>query len=231
MLPTQLLAGAASWLIGLVVVQFSRRINAAGAFYVYITRALGPACGFLVGWMYFFAIFIILIGGTAFLSHLVSRFVYEYLHVNVHWLPVMLLQCLLVYALTLFNVKYSTRAQLMIVMFSALVVTGVAALTIAKVGVAAHCSMLRPLMVCGACNARTQGGDHGLSLACFSPTNITPGFEHGLIFALLMYNGFESAACLGACLPPAACYLPSLMVMRQARKRRTRGAPFRVPSR
>lgn len=119
--------------IGMVVAGFAARYRGAGAFYVYISRAIGPSAGFMAGWVYFSAVFVIACGSVAFLSVFASDFLREYAGVSVPWTALVLAQGAALAVLTVFDVRYSTRAQLAITAVSAVSVLACCAITLIKV--------------------------------------------------------------------------------------------------
>ncbi|MCC6187475.1 MAG: APC family permease [Anaerolineales bacterium] len=173
-----LLGGLTMVALGYVVAQFASRIHAAGAIYNYASRAFGPETGFMGGWVYLFATLLLTIAIIAGVAGWVTEFLMMIgvlsQPVPYLWLAVALVECALLFLLSYFDVRISTRTQLWLVSVSVALVVLIAAYVILRGGAAGH------------------------SLAPFSPTAAggLQGLTFGMIFAILMYTGFESAAVL-----------------------------------
>lgn len=169
-----LISGLASIAVGYVIAQFAIRHHAAGSIYTYIARTFGPVHGFMGGWIYMFAVLSLtmaILGGVAGWT---SGFLSDFVGINLHWLVVLVIELVVLFLLTYFDVRYSTRVQLSIVTISVLVVLALA-LTIIF-----------------------QGGAEGNTLAPFLPGSAGSlgGLAFGLVFGMLLYTGYESAAVL-----------------------------------
>jgi amino acid transporter len=90
------------------------------------------------------------------------------------WLGVAVVECVVLFLLSYFDVRISTRTQLWLVFGSVSIVVLLALFVLVK------------------------GGASGYSLAPFSLSAAggVQGLAFGMIFAILMYTGFESAAVL-----------------------------------
>ncbi len=169
------IAGLGSLAIGYVVASFATRLHAAGAVYNYVIRSAGPFPGFIAGWLYFgaatFLTIAIFPGIGGFLSLFLSKF-----GIELPWLIMGLIIAALVALIAYFDVRVSTRVQLALVLVSMALVLLAALIVVAT------------------------GGAQGLSLDPFNPLRAPGGFNGiftGLVFGLLMYTGYESAAVLG----------------------------------
>ncbi|MBF8285213.1 MAG: APC family permease [Anaerolineales bacterium] len=171
------LGGLTMVALGYVVAQFASRVHAAGAIYNYAAKAFGPETGFMGGWVYLFAVLMLtiaIIAGVAgwtteFLGMIGVQLPSAYL-----WLAVAVVECGVLFLLSYFDVRISTRTQLWLVLGSVTLVVLLAGFVILKGGAAGHSFV--PFSLSAA------GGFSGLST--------------GMIFAILMYTGFESAAVL-----------------------------------
>jgi amino acid transporter len=172
-----LLGGLTMVALGYVVAQFAMRVHAAGAIYNYAAKAFGPETGFMGGWVYLFAVLcltVAIIAGVAgwtteFLGMIGVQLPSAYL-----WLGVAAIECVVLFLLSYFDVRISTKTQLWLVFGSVALVVVVALIVLAK------------------------GGAGGFSLTPFSlaAAGGMQGLAFGMIFAILMYTGFESAAVL-----------------------------------
>ncbi|MBI5712265.1 MAG: APC family permease [Chloroflexi bacterium] len=172
-----LIGGVVMVALGYVVAQFATRVHAAGAIYNYAAKAFGPETGFMGGWVYLFATLMLTIAIIAG----VGGWITEYLGMafglalpSWAWLIFVALECVVLFLLSYFDVRISTKTQLVLVLGSVAIVVLLAGYVIIKGGAAGHSAA--PFSFAAA------GGLGGLS--------------QGLIFALLMYTGFESAAVL-----------------------------------
>lgn len=170
-----IVAGLGSLCLAYVIIRFSRRMASAGSVYTYISQSLGPATGFIGGWLYAGA-FAIGIAFTMAIASVYLQGVLANLSVNVDWF--VLFCCLLVvlFLFAFFDIRIATRVQLIFAALGVLSVLVLAFIILAK------------------------GGDSGLSLAPFSPTSLPNGLS-GLFFATVFsftsFIGFEAAAVLG----------------------------------
>src|SRR5574337_457287 len=164
--------------LGYVVAQFASRVHAAGAIYNYAAKAFGPETGFMGGWVYLFATLVLTIAIIAGVGGWITQFL---LMVGVLkapvpylWIGLVIVECMVLFLLSYFDVRISTRTQLWLV-FASLTLVIVLALYV----------ILR-------------GGAAGQSLVpfSFSAAGGLQGLTFGMIFAILMYTGFESAAVL-----------------------------------
>ena len=170
-----LVVGLASLCLAYVVIRFTRRRASAGSVYTYIAQGLGPQVGFVGGWMYggafVLGISFVLAIASSFLSSLFSN-----LNINIDWFVIYAGLLVLLFLFAFFDVRISTRIQLI------LAGVGVLSILVLAIIILAH------------------GGDSGLSFTPFSPGAITGGFS-GLFFATVFsftsFIGFEAAAALG----------------------------------
>ncbi len=169
-----LISGLASIAVGYVVAQFAIRHHAAGSIYTYIARTFGPVHGFMGGWIYMFAVLCLTMAILAGVAGWTSGFLADFVGLNVHWLIVLVIELAVLFLLTYYDIRYSTRTQLTIVTISVLVVLALA-LTIIF-----------------------QGGAEGNTIAPFLPGSAGSlgGLAFGLVFGMLLYTGYESAAVL-----------------------------------
>ena len=158
--------------------QFASRMTSAGGMYTWVSRGLGPFFGWLVAWIYTLAGPIVPAAlyasfgffGAALITEL-TGFTNDWL-----WLVLTIVCGLLVWALTYYGIRLSTRVG---------VVLGVI-----EIGIFLALAIWMLL---------SNLGD--LTLQTFNPSNnevgTLEGTFKGMVFAILAFIGFESAAPLG----------------------------------
>ncbi|MEO5940071.1 MAG: APC family permease [Candidatus Limnocylindrales bacterium] len=157
------------------VAEMARKLPAAGAFYTYVVRGVGPKAGFVTGTLMFLGYSLLepaelaLIG--YWISNVLSRFGYD-----VSWLLIAAIFWITTFVLSIRGIRIS--------METALIAFGI------EVGVI----IVLCLLVLG------KGGAEGINLQPFdpgqSPTGLS-GIALGLVFGILSFVGFEGAATLG----------------------------------
>lgn len=169
-----LLAAVGTVALGYVVMLYARRYAGAGAVYEYLVRATHPALGIIGGGMY--VVGLLFLGGGAFLTegYLTNGLLSSQLSIGVGWAPGALVALLAAIALNVVGVRIGLRAILYFAGLSAIPLIAIAVAVIAS------------------------GGADGNSLAVFDPgqTSFSSVF-HGMLFAVALFIGFESAAVLG----------------------------------
>lgn len=162
--------------LGWIIAAYSRKIHAAGALYDYVTDGFGKRVGFVAGWLYYgctlllSAAIVVLVGGIT------SGFLQSAYGVNIPYWVIDLIYAGLLFALLYFGVKISTKAQLVLVSLSALLVLGFFISVIAQGG---------------------HGGNTGRPFQPAASADGWSGIFFGIIYAVLLFVGFESAANLG----------------------------------
>jgi amino acid transporter len=164
---TAIIVGAIGWVIS----RYARRIAAAGALYDYITHGLGREIGAIGGWVYYGGMLTLTTGVSLFLGGITADFLSgEYGWDVPYWL-LAFAYIALVAAVLYFGVRISTRAQLALVLVSMLVIVGFMLYVIAE--------------------APAQ------SARVFDPGEAGQGWSgifYGIIYAILVFVGFETAA-------------------------------------
>jgi amino acid transporter len=172
-----LIAGVGVLGLGWIVAEYTRRIQAAGSLYDYVTDGLGPRIGAAAGLLYYVGIFVlgavllVMIGGTV-ADTLTAEYGHSVLP-ELGWDVVLLVGLA---AILYFGVALSTRAQLVLGLVSLTVVLLFFLYVIVKVG---------------------SGNNVGTAV---NPSTSPQGFNgvlFGVLYAVLMFTGFESAANLG----------------------------------
>jgi amino acid transporter len=172
-----LLGGIGCLTVALVVIGFSRRMAASGYAYTFTSRAINPGAGFLMGWIYILAMFCFIsmpIGG---LGGFTATLVQQEFGVRVPWFVFFAAALALILVLTVLDIRINARVQLVIGIVTVIVVLVFAGLEIHRAGL--HGQTLGPFTF----SHTLEGGFKGIF--------------YGLIYGVLSYVGFETAAVMG----------------------------------
>ncbi len=157
------------------VMEMSRVLPSAGAFYTYVSRGVGPRSGFVTGAL-MFAAYALLVPAELALIGIYTHDVLADYGINIPWAIVSaVFLCLLVF-LSLEGITSSLRTAL--VLFSAEVLVILVLSTVILV----------------------KGGADGLTAAPLNPAQSSHGVSGialGMVFAILSFVGFEAATTLG----------------------------------
>jgi amino acid transporter len=173
-----LLAMIACILVANSIGQLAKELPSAGGLYAYVTRALGPAVGFMVGWVYLIfeplvAPLLFLIFAWATTDVFLADVGWDY---TGQWWIWVVLAASIVFFLTYRDVRLSTNAGVVLGIFEIAVFVALALWMILS-----------------------NVGD--LTLQTFNPGNnevgTIEGTFKGMVFAILAFIGFEAAAPLG----------------------------------
>jgi amino acid transporter len=172
-----LIASVGVFGLGWIVSEYAKRIQAAGSLYDYVSDGLGGRIGAAAGFLYYVGILalgaglLVMISGT--LHDILAGEFNKTPLSKLGWDIVLLV---LVAAIMYLGVALSTRAQLVLALISITVVLIFSIVVIAKVG----------------------GGNHvGKAI---SPSSSPQGFNgvlFGVLYGVLLFTGFETAANLG----------------------------------
>jgi amino acid transporter len=157
--------------LGWIIAAYAKRIHAAGALYDYVSAGAGEHIGFVFGWIYLGGLIVLAVAIPLLWGGLLSDFLKGSYSVGIPYWILDLAYTAILFAVLYFGVRLSTRAQLTLVLISASVVTIFLIYVIAKVG----------------------GGN---SVKPFTPSE-SHGFGnmfYGVLYAILLFVGFESAA-------------------------------------
>jgi amino acid transporter len=160
--------------LGWIVAEYSKRIQAAGSLYDYVTDGLGRRIGGAAGLLYYVgimvlgAVLVVMIGGTV-ADTLTAEFNHSLLP-ELGWDIVILV---VLGAVLYFGVALSTRAQLVLALVSLTVVTVFFIYVIVKTG--SHNDVATAL--------NPSSSPQGLN-----------GVLFGVLYGVLLFTGFESAA-------------------------------------
>jgi amino acid transporter len=170
-----ILASIAIALVGWTVASFSRKLPTSGYAYTFVSNGLGKPLGFIAGWMTLMAFAATpLIVPPAFgvtFSDLIDRLI----GVKIPWILLSLALLLGVGALVIVGIRESLKAGAIFLVFELVVLGGFALYMV------------------------INGGPEGNDLSTFSPS-AAPSFGSlglALVFGILSFQGFESAATLG----------------------------------
>ncbi|MCL4312751.1 MAG: APC family permease [Actinobacteria bacterium] len=171
-----ILAGIGIGAIGWIIAAYSKRIHAAGALYDYVTDGLGKRIGFVAGWLYYGCTMILASAIVVVVGGITSDFLRSTYGVGIPYWLLDLIYAILLFSFLYFGVRISTRVQLTLVFSSVLFVVG----------------FLISVII--------RGGHGGNTIRPFNPTASADGWSgifFGIIYAILLFVGFESAANLG----------------------------------
>src|SRR4051794_719298 len=161
--------------LAVVIGEFARKLPAAGSFYTYLTQAFGAKTGFVTGVLLFGAYLLLLPFQLSFFGSFVSSYL-DSQSVSLAWQWPAIALIVLTTGLGIAGIAPTLRVSLVALAFE-IVVFSVIAIAIL-----------------------VNGGDSGLSLKPFDPSQSFDGFSgviYGLVFAIFAFVGFESATTLG----------------------------------
>jgi amino acid transporter len=161
--------------LGIVVSAFAKRFSGAGAVYEYLAHSLGKrvaifsAAGYFLAYSFLAGTLPIIFAATA------LTFCQEHLSISPPWWLLALLLWVIVTVVNIIGIQVSVRAQLVVVALSIVPFVILSIVIIAK------------------------GGVSGNTIQAFNPSHVAAGGSifKGLLFAILMFVGFELAAALG----------------------------------
>jgi amino acid transporter len=168
-----IIAAIGVFALGWIVSGYAREIHAAGSLYDYVTRGLGQRIGTAAGWLYYGGVMALLTG----LLLLIGGYIQSTIAAEFKVSPLpswvwSLLAIALITAILYFGVRLSTRSQLALALVSITVVTIFFITVIAKLG-------------------------SGNSFKAFNPSSAAdgwPGIFFGVLYGVLLFVGFETAA-------------------------------------
>ncbi|MDQ0227342.1 APC family permease [Metabacillus niabensis] len=155
------------------IVQFSRRISHAGSFFAYNSAGLGQTVGFLSGWLLLSGYFVFYPQNILVASFFSSRVLTEHLGINIHWGVFSILFILIIWYLSTRGISSSMKADLYFVGAEMFIILLVVLAIIFQGG--------------------AEGNTFDVLTIKGSPTGWS-GIFFGMIFAMMTFIGFESAA-------------------------------------
>lgn len=161
---------AVAWIIS----RFARRIHAAGSLYDYVTEAFGERIGFVAGWVYYGGVIALTLAiGLAFGGFLHDTLFFNH-GIDLQWFWYSIAFWVVAGLMMVRGVAISTRVQLVLGLGSFLIILAFSIWVIIKIG-----------------------GDGGLSGQPFNPSSSDQGWNgifFGVLYAVIMFIGFESSA-------------------------------------
>ena len=179
------IAGTASWLVYLIgmaallivalnISKLAGRIPAAGSFFVYVSRSLGPSYGMMAGWAmlaaYLFTAMALTIATSIFVKTFFSSLGYTLPISNI---PMYLILSVLVWLFATRDIRISSRIGLTLEVISVVIILAVIVITLSHYGFKPDMQQLT-----------LKGASFG-------------GIAQAIVFAIFSFVGFESAASLG----------------------------------
>ncbi len=162
--------------IGWTLSEFAKRYSGSGTVYEFIAHSLGGRIAAFCAGVYHIAAIALAGPGIAIIGGLWARtFFNDHMGFDLAWWVWALVIALLMYGANVLGVRISVKAQLVLIVLSII-----------------------PFLVL-AIKVIIDGGPAGNSLDSFNPGNVAEGGSvfRGLLFAILMFIGFELAAALG----------------------------------
>ena len=182
-----IIAAIGIFAIGWIVSSYAKQIHAAGSLYDYVTRGLGDRVGAAAGMLYYGGVLVLLIGLLLLIGgYIQSTLVAEF---KVNPLPSWawtLLLIALIGAIIYFGVRISTRSQLTLALVSMVAVVIFFISVIVKLGSA---NSIKP----------------------FNPSSAAQGWSgifFGVLYGVLLFVGFETAANLAEETPHPKRHIP-----------------------
>jgi amino acid transporter len=177
--------------LGWIVAAYARRIHAAGALYDYISAGWGERAGFVFGWIYLGGLIVLAVAIPLLIGGLLSDFLKVEYNIGIPYWVLDFAYCAILFCVLYFGIQVSTRVQLALVLFSATIVTVFLIYIVAKGGASGN--SIKPFLPSSA---------HGLS-----------NIFYGVLYAILLFVGFESAANLAEETPNPKRYIPRAVLV------------------
>jgi amino acid transporter len=162
--------------IGWTLSEFAKRFSGTGTVYEFIAHSLGKRAAAFCAGTYHIAAITLAGPGIAIIGGLWARSFFDsHMGLDLAWWVWALVIALLMFGANVMGVQISVKAQLVLIVLSII-----------------------PFLVL-AVKVIADGGPGGNSLKSFNPGNVAEGGSvfKGLLFAILMFIGFELAAALG----------------------------------
>ncbi len=162
--------------VGWTLSEFAKRYSGTGTVYEFIAHSLGKRTAAFSAGVYHIAAIVLAGPGIAIIGGLWARsFFNDHMSLDMPWWVWALIVAGLMYAANVMGVQISVKAQLVLIILSII-----------------------PFLIL-AVKVIADGGPEGNSLKSFNPGNVAEGGSvfKGLLFAILMFIGFELAAALG----------------------------------
>ena len=167
------LAVVVCFFVANTVAQFSRYMPSSGGYYTFVSRGLGPRCGFLTTWSYLIYDILGPAGAIGYLGFAVSGFLKNETGIEVPWWLVSLATTAVVWSLTYFGIRISAHATALLGFVEILIIFALGVTCLIDPG--RNSSLTAPLDPSAA------------------PTGWT-GILSGMLFSILALTGFEAPA-------------------------------------
>jgi len=176
--------------LGWIIAQYAKRISAAGALYEYISEGFGDKAGFVFGWAYMGGLIVLAVAIPLLIGGVTADFLKQAYKIKIPYWVLGLAYTAILFCVLYFGIKISTRIQLTLVMVSATIVTIFLVYVIVKVGGGNSIKPFNP------------GSAHGVG-----------NFFYGVLYAILLFVGFESAANLAEETSEPKRYIPRAVLL------------------
>jgi amino acid transporter len=166
--------------LGWIIAAWAKRVHAAGALYDYAAHGLGDRAGYVAGWIYYWGTLALTAALPLALGGITEGLLRDDLGWGAappYWVVALLYAAVLFVVLSV-GVQISTRAQLTLTLISALVLLVFFASIIVRGGAGGTSNSIRPFLPSSAAAG-------------------WPGIFFGVLFGVLSFVGFETAANLG----------------------------------
>jgi amino acid transporter len=157
------------------VAEMARKLPAAGAFYTYVTRGIGPKAGFITGTLMFLGYSLLEPAELALIGYWISNVLARF-GIDLSWLVIAAIFWVTTFVLSIRGIRISMETALIAFVIECGVIILLGVLILAA------------------------GGAEGINLKPFDPgqsPNGISGIALGLVFGILSFVGFEGAATLG----------------------------------
>ena len=175
--------------VGWIIAQFAKRIHAAGALYDYISAGFGEQVGSVFGWIYLGGLIVLAVAIPLLIGGQTQDFLKSASNIGIPYWVLGLIFTAILFVVLYFGVKISTRVQLTLVLVSATVVT----IFLIYVIFQAPAQSSKPF------NPSSAGGIDNLF--------------YGVLYAILLFVGFESAANLAEETSRPKRYIPRAILL------------------
>ena len=182
-----IIAAIGIFAIGWIVSSYAKQVHAAGSLYDYVTRGLGDRMGAAAGTLYYGGVLVLLIGLLLLIGGYIQSTLAAEFSVNPlpSWVWTLILIAIIA-AIMYFGVRLSTRSQLTLALVSMIVVLIFFISVIVKLGSA---NSFKP----------------------FNPSSASQGWSgifFGVLYGVLLFVGFETAANLAEETPHPKRHIP-----------------------
>lgn len=167
-----LMGGLICLLVAIVLTQLAKEFSGAGGYFLYISKTIGPRFGWLTTWTYFLYDPVAVGVVCAFTGKLVEDTIKAQYDVHISWYITFFVLLALTTVFTLFGIRLSAKAMLVLTAF--------------EVGVFSVLAL----------SGFASPGKGGFTFSVFNPNNAPSahGIWLGIVFTILALSGFEAVA-------------------------------------